>query len=861
MEKFEIVCVDDDKDVLEIILDTVESAGHKPIGFCQAEEAVGYIEKNKHKIIMILSDLRMDDVNGFEFKKLLGKTVKDIPFVIITGYWTVEMSSEAMSLGIDAFLEKPIKADVLNEQIEKFGQARLELLQEEREMIEGFLEESSPMLDEIESLILELEESADKEQPLSVYFRLLHTIKGTASCVGLTKLGDYTHKYEDFIGEMRNQVIDVNTGSINVLLAGLDDLKKFFSMVEEQGADRELEVENHIDKFLNFDANSTSSSEPVAKADTKVEKKQSSSPASNVKAEDDKMTVSMGLLNEFMEESGELTVIRNSILKTVKKIEGRYRGDDDIEQLNELLNGMYSVTSTIQGKITEMRKVPLKNTFRPYKRLVRDLTKKLSKEVELEIEGEELLVDNVLAKLFSNTMIHVIRNSLDHGIETPEVRTGNGKSSHGTLTIAAYEEGEDIVLKVKDDGKGIDPHIIKKLAVKKGLYTDEELNALSDLQIVNIIFESGFSTAEQVSDLSGRGVGMDMVRGSFEEMGGQVFVQSELNIGSTFTMRVPKPKSVLIINTLSVSCGGNIALFHMDEVVEVLRYEHENRTTKVFKIDDKEVLDHNGEMIDVVHLRDVIGMDKSKNEQVMNVVILRVAGRKYGVVVDEIFEFEEVVLRKISDQIQSKSIYHGASLIGAGEVAMILSSEGIAKQCQLEIIQDTNDALADLIKDQMLERFNEYMLFKTSGGEVLAIDLDQVERLEKVNLSKIEHVGNNQVIRYNESVLHLIDPAFSLALSDSCELERKWQMQSEAMDVIVVQVEGRRLGFCVHELEEIKNTDQEINTDTIDMPGLTGSLYLNGKTVCVIDVEHLIHLVERKKSIQESMSFNIPKAA
>jgi two-component system chemotaxis sensor kinase CheA len=280
---------------------------------------------------------------------------------------------------------------------------------------------------------------------------------------GLVQLGNYTHKYEDFIGELRNKVIPVTTKSINILLQVLDDLKFLFKGTTDKLNDEFFDLEELTAKYsftqdFGFVAEVSEDGTENKKA---VEKS----------LDDDKMTVSMKILNDFMEESGELTVIRNSILKTAEKIEGKYRGDNDVELLNELLDGMYNATLNIQGKIIDMRQVSLKNTFRPSKRLIRDLSKKLDKEVEIFVVGEELDFDNTIAKLYSNTLIHILRNSLDHGLETKQNRIIVGKSPAGDLQINIKEIGEDIFMEIKDDGNGIDPEIIKNKAIEKGLYT------------------------------------------------------------------------------------------------------------------------------------------------------------------------------------------------------------------------------------------------------------------------------------------------------------------------------------------------------------------------------------------------------
>jgi two-component system chemotaxis sensor kinase CheA len=850
-----IVCVDDDLDVLNITGALIERLGYSKVKFSKVEDAVSYISKNQTKIMMIMSDLRMDDINGFGFKKILKEKNIDIPFIILTGYWTKEMSAEAMELRIDAFLEKPASAKVIDEYIVKFGLPRVEFLEDEREMIDGFVEESSPMLDEIESLILELEENPDSDQTLSVYFRLLHTIKGTASCVGLTNLGAYTHSYEDFIGELRTKTIPVNTKSTNVLLKGLDDLKEFFSHVEKHSNDSGIDFEKRLDKFKTENVEfGESSVEPEGQVDNssknKDEKAESETSASvekvESKKEEDKMTVSMGILNDFMEESGELTVIRNTILKTVKKIESKYRGDKDLESLNELLEGMHSVTSNIQGKITEMRKVPLKNTFRPFKRLVRDLSKKLNKKVDLEITGEEVSVDNIVAKLYNNTLIHVVRNSLDHGLELPEDRLAAGKDEEGKIEFKVYEDGENIVLEIHDDGKGINPAFIRQKAIEKGLYSESELDNMSEIEIVNIIFASGFSTAEVVSDLSGRGVGMDMVRGSFEEMGGEIYVKSTYGEGSVFHLSVPIPKSILIINTLVVLASEKHYIFQMDDVSEVIRYEKELPHSKMFEVDGKKIINHNDEMIQLYSLSDALSLENgSKVNEVDNIVVLRVGQSKFGILVDEIHEFEEVVSRKLSDKIESFSLFEGASLLGSGEVAMIISSEGIANHIGISLDLTAKKTNFGIVESDNKQEVEEYMLFKYSDENYLSIPLEHVDRLETMHSSKFETTGNNVIINYLNRPLQIIDPAYLLGLKTENLLDQVNE-GSDDVSVIVVNINNNTFGMVVAALDEIQESSDSMNADTITMPGLLGSIYIKDKTICVLDLSHINTMLGHK---------------
>lgn len=844
---YEIICVDDDLDVLEITADQVESLGYKTKSFSKAEEASQYIEKNIESIALILSDLRMDNVNGFDFKKMILPFASEIPFVVITGYWTKEMSAQAMEIGIKSFLNKPVVFEEFQEAIEKFGCERALVLDEEKEMAFSFIEESGPMLDEIEALILDLEENPNSEDTLSVYFRLLHTIKGTAACVGLLKLGDYTHKYEDFIGELRVGAIPVNTITINILLQGYDDLKEYFEVISKTANDKIIQVEDATEKYtINQSFTDALTEEDVSNKQLETSDV-GTSDSSNSKKEEDKMTVPMSVLNEFMEESGELTVIRNSILRTVKKIEAKFRGDQDIELLNDLLDGMYDVTSGIQGKIEDMRKITLKNTFRPFKRLVRDLSKQLNKDVDFVIEGEELSVDTVIAKLFSNTLIHILRNSLDHGLENRDERSVSGKNETGKLKIIIQEIADEIELVIEDDGKGIDPSIIYNKALEKELYTKDELDRMSDLEVINIVFASGFSTAEVVSDLSGRGVGMDMVKGSFEDMGGNVYVQSEKGVGSTFTLRVPVPKSVLIINSLLIKIANNNFFFHMDEVSEVICFDKEEEGKRINRLNESYILEHNGESIELLSMVSILGIDFESESDSYNIVILRVGEKRIAVLVEEIYDFEEVVSRTVSDKISSSDLYLGASLLGNGEVAMILSATGIATKAGIKIEDKKQiDILNTFSKgDDLVSNIgeNEFMVFKYNIKDQLCVSLVDVDRFEKIKISDLEVIGNNIVVRYLDHILPIIDPAHLMGLKAVSQI-KEYMDQGVDIDIdIIVSQNGRdKIGLYVFGLDEIQYSHEAINYETVNSRGLNGSIYLNGKTICLVDIPVLYNM-------------------
>lgn len=844
---YKIVCVDDEQEVLEVILESLSVFDLEVVGFTDPREALQYIENNHKQIIFILSDFKMNNFSGFDLKESVNKITRDIPFSILTGFYDRDMATQAMSLGISKFLEKPFDKEDIDEIYEEHCLPRISLLNDEREMTTGFIQEAYPMLDEIEGLILDLEENPNNDKTLAVYFRLLHTIKGTASSIGLSIMGDYAHKYEDFIGLLRNGQLSFSTDVANVLLSGLDGLKKLFDLTNDNFTDSDFDLEAEVKVF-----DQDFKDQGHLEISVGNQKEPDHPPANEDKKEDDKMTVNMSTLDEFMEESGELTVIRNTISKTVKKIESKYRDDSDVDLLNELLDGMYKVTGNIQNKISELRKVQLVKTFRPFKRLVRDISKSLDKDIEFTIKGEEIFVDNIIAKIFSNTMIHLLRNSLDHGVEDRATRLSSGKAEQGTVSLSIIEAGDEIHCFLEDDGKGIDPDIIKEKAVEKGLYTHDELNFMSNRDIINIIFDSGFSTAETVSDLSGRGVGMDMVKGTIENYGGSIVVDSELGKGSKFILKIPVPKSVLIVNTLQVKVNQHIFKLHMEDVTEVISIGENDERSQIHNIQDDRVFVHNEEVFPIIFLGELLGLRERKVNSIENIVIMRFQKTRFAVVVDDIEDFEEVVCKKISDQIVSSHLYSGASLLGTGEVAMILSAEGLCKESNITNFHARrvkSQIPNELIQDSYSEE-NQYILLRSSLKQSFCIPLDSVSRLEKISSKEIQFVGNNMVFKYNGVSLPLLFPLDLLGLGNI----KDELIKDEALNLIVLKSEKGLYALIVETIDDIINRTKPMDQLMVKAKGLKGTFYIEDELINVLDPEYFEDFAFKRIKLNEDLA-------
>lgn len=859
MRKTYIVILDDEKFVADTIIDLInedETIQCSPVYYSEPTEALQFVYKNYKRISLILSDYQMPSMTGLEFKKNLTTEAKQIPFLLITGFFTKELATNAMDGGARGVLEKPFDHKDLLGKLQKYSKERLQSLDDEYEMTEGFLEESRPMLDDIEGLILQLDGDGDKSTPLKTYFRLLHTIKGTAACIGLTKLAEFTHEYENLITALSEKKIELNPGVVTTLLLGFDFLKKIIDDVENFYSDEFSDVANLIQQFLKSESDLSSEASPsIPVTNSKVK---SGSNEVSQSPDQEKLSVSLKALDQFMETSGEMTVLKGALFKTIENLEKKYRGDKDFEHLTDLLDSIHKVSSGLQNQIMELRKVPLATVFRPFKRLIRDLSTTLGKEVSMSIEGEELLVDSNIAKLWSNTLIHLLRNSLDHGIELPEDRVKKGKEPYGKIDIKAYEQGEYCYVVVQDDGKGLNREVLVNKAIEKNLYPKDVLAQMSDNEVFDLIFDSGFSTAAVVSDVSGRGVGMDMVRSSVMALGGDVTISSQLNKGTQFILKVPIPKSVMIISALLVSVQEQNYLLPMDEIKELIIIEDENPYSKIIHFDGTKCLEHHGRLYPLITLHDLHTPDSADlNIRPSSIVVVKAKLKEFAILVDHIQEFEEVVIRDLCESVQNLKLFKGASLIGNGAPALIFDIEGVAKQFAINT-ELQHKAIKSQERENMLLHkrdysSSEFLLFDCYQSEKFAVPLDQVNRIERIETSAISYSGNMPVFYYRGVITPIIFPTFSLDHQKFKELQ---QTQNTELQLIIFTRNNHLFALVVEEVLDIFECQEEIETGITDTVGIMGCLYFQNQTISVIDLDSIVTDMKEKTSIVDLLTMN-----
>ena len=415
-----LLLVDDDQDFLDVLTDFARTTGFQLITANSAKAALSVIKSRHHEIAMVISDFQMGEMDGLSLRRALLPEYKEIPFAILSGYVTREQALEAMDLKICAFMEKPPNMTDVQKLIMKESAERIAALAEKRTLEAMFVTESTSILEDIEPLILSLESDPNDPDTLNTIFRLVHTIKGSSGVLDSDVIYRFAHKFEDLLSKLKSGIMVVTPEIVTALLRGFDVLGAMVGAVN----DRRLGQFDAEGLASIFELQATAvGAEPDGAAGQPVQVKEASPdkapPKKSVTNDRDVIRVPIATLDEFMELSGEITVIRNMVNRLVRTIEKEHPGNRNIGHLGELLEEMHKVNSAMQNKIVDLRKVPLKNTFKPLPRTVRDLSKSLSKEIQLAVEGEDLRVDTTISQTLSESLIHVIRNAADHGLETP----------------------------------------------------------------------------------------------------------------------------------------------------------------------------------------------------------------------------------------------------------------------------------------------------------------------------------------------------------------------------------------------------------------------------------------------------------
>ena len=721
---------------------------------------------------------------------------------------------------------------------------------EDDELIKDFIVESQEHLSDVESQLLTLESQQDGVDVALVnkVFRAVHSIKGAAGFLGFEVLESLAHRGEEVLNRLRNNEMRPTNLVINTLLKATDRLKGLLDSLETSN---EQDVTEHIvalERLLNgnsavaADHDETKSGEFVEKVVSErasdcapqrnpVESTSSAiHDASIASAVDSTIRVDVSLLDTLMTRVGELVLARNQILQFTGEL-----GNTDLLRTTQRLN---LITTELQEGVMKTRMQPIGNVWSKFPRLVRDLAVICGKEVRIEMEGKATELDKTIIEAIKDPLTHLVRNTVDHGIEKPDDRLAVGKPVEGCLTLRAFHEGGQVIIDISDDGAGLNLERIKSKAIEKGLISQEQVTRMQEQEIAQLIFLPGFSTAEKVSNVSGRGVGMDVVKTNIEKIGGSVDLQTRPGHGTTVKIKIPL--TLAIIPALIVTSAGNRFAIPQVNLLELVRLEGEQTTKSIEWIQGAPVYRLRGRLLPLVYLRNVLKTNIANEtpQDVINIVILRADDRQFGLVVDRINDTEEIVVKPLSKQLKGVAVYSGTTIMGDGKVALILDVLGLAYASQV-ISKMRDGALADpngRAKDANGEP-QTLIILGTGNSRRLALPISQVARLEKIPKDSVEYADHQEVVQYRGKILPMI------RLANFLGLESTDNPEDDLLNVVVYNENERSFGLVIDKIIDIVETSLQLNHPSA-REGLIGSVVIHDRVTDLVDLPAVIRMID-----------------
>jgi two-component system chemotaxis sensor kinase CheA len=784
---------------------------------------------------------------------------------------------------------------------EKRGKQNEEFFMDEQESIlREFLVECAEGINRLDQEFVALEKEPTNGALLASIFRTIHTIKGTCGFLGLPKLESVAHGAENILVRMRDKKMTVTPEGITLLLEAVDAIKEILAHIEStlREPDQSYEaIRQKLDAFLTGNAGAPVApppeTPPRGKGNGKGKGKSAgpipapapspsapaaasapaapsapatpstdppsaappdaATPSKSLSATDSTIRVDVGLLDKLMNLVSELVLVRNQLLQRVRERDNA--ADAGVAQRMNL------ITTQLQESVTRTRMQPIRNVWNQFPRVVRDLAHAHGKEVELVMEGAETELDKTLLEAIKDPLTHIVRNAIDHGIETPEIRKARGKDPKGTLFLKAYHEGGQINIEMRDDGGGIDVEKVKRKAIEKGLVTPESLASLSESEALNLIFLPGLSTADKVTNVSGRGVGMDVVRTNIEKISGTIEVESRLGQGIRLKLKIPL--TLAIIPALMVRSGRELFAIPQANLVELVRVDVE-AGERIEVIHGAEFYRLRGELLPLVRLSRILGLghgaaihglgngaaihrmtdasaptptqEKSDAEET-NIVVLGSGGQSFGLVVDAVSDREEIVVKPLNRHVKGLNVFAGATILGNGTVALILDVSGIAEKGGIH----QTAAGAELKSEEKLETREHgaqetLLLFTLSGRDRYAIPLSLVARLEEFRAGKVERAAGREVVQYREDLLPLIRLDRVIGSGSAAD--------GETLPAILFAKNGKNIGLIVGQILDTVQEEMLLHPAPAGKIGVKGSLVIQGLTTDLLDIEQIIESVE-----------------
>ncbi len=752
------------------------------------------------------------------------------------------------------------------------------------DLLREFLTETNESLDVVDVELVRFEQDPNNAKILDNIFRLVHTIKGTCGFLGLPRLEALAHAAETLMGKFRDGM-PVTGEAVTLILSTIDRIKEILDELERnqqepEGEDRDLigELERMVVEAapvaaaaepapakqttgnlvyqvlerplrpgevslddlerafretpgpeegaaVEAPAAATASAAQSARAERERSRTESSvaeDEKSDAKVANQSIRVNVETLEHLMTMVSELVLTRNQLLEIVRRHED--------SEFKVPLQRLSNVTAELQEGVMKTRMQPIGNAWQKLPRVVRDLATELGKQIELEMHGAETELDRQVLDLIKDPLTHMVRNSADHGLETVDERRAVGKPEKGTIRLSAYHEGGHIIIEIADDGRGLNTERIKAKAVANGLASDAEVEKMTEAQIHKFIFAPGFSTAAKVTSVSGRGVGMDVVRTNIDQIGGTIDVKSVPGEGASFTIKIPL--TLAIVSALIVEAAGDRFAVPQLSVVELVRAQS-NSEHRIERIKDTPVLRLRNKLLPLIHLKKLLAMNGAGDSEPENgfIVVMQVGSQTFGIVVDGVFHTEEIVVKPMSTRLRHITMFSGNTILGDGSVIMIIDPNGIAQAI------GTSTAATEAAEEEMEtqhraanENTMSLLVFRAGSTEPKAVPLSLVTRLEEVDATKIETSNGRHLVQYRGQLMPLV------RVSEEATIKTEG-----AQPLLVFSDEGRSMGLVVDEIVDI--VEDTLNIEVASKtPGVLGSAVVKGHATEILDVAYYLPL-------------------
>jgi len=666
------------------------------------------------------------------------------------------------------------------------------------DIVREFLIESSEGLDQLDRNLVALEQKPGDKALLAGIFRCIHTIKGTSGFLGFGRLESVTHVGESLLSDLRDGKKLLTPEITSALLQLVDAVRRMLTAIERSGADGEEDFAGLIQVLTRLQQgegeNGGAGAPTAAQTAMGNYKTGEAVPAEtqDVKgpaASDSNIRVDVGLLDKLMNLVGELVLARNQILQHTSSAE-----DPGLIATSQRLN---LITTELQEGVMKTRMQPIGNVWSKFPRVVRDLSLTCRKQVRVEMEGKETELDRTIIEAIKDPLTHIVRNSVDHGLELPDARNAAGKPAEGRLLLRAYHEGGQVNIEISDDGQGIDTERVKQKALQRGLLSAEQVARLGERELVNLVFAPGFSTADQVSNISGRGVGMDVVKTNIEKIGGTVDLHSEPGQGTT--VRIKIPLTLAIIPALLVTTAGDRYAIPQVSLLELVRIAGEEARARIEMVYGAPVYRLRDRLLPLVNLRQGLDFQREfwseADSEALNIVVLQADDRVFGLVVDQINDTEEIVVKPLGAQLKGIDVFAGATILGDGRVALILDVPGLAHRTGVISEKRGGGALESGAARPSARGHEVLLLFQLGTDHRMAIPLSMVARLEEFPQARVERLGQQQVIQYRGRPLPLLHLSGLLGEGGA--------EPTDPLQVVVYTHGGRDVGLVVENIVDV----------------------------------------------------------